>query len=148
MLTHKPAVRPPTALGGSATDGAPFDAVCQGQAYVTGIAGSAEGAIKGLGPSLSCSDGVQVSLAAGNLINWPAFSQQSSGGFAGFDVKAGLIMDRLGVITAAGQVTYYGGDGGDERGQVRCREGSRLAGVFGKAEPNNVVSIGVYCRLA
>lgn len=48
-------------------------------------------------------------------------------------------MDRLGVITAAGDVTYYGGSSGDVRGQVRCRKGSSLvAGVFGRAETNAV----------
>lgn len=71
--TRKPAVRPPTALGGSATDGAPLDAVCPGQVYVTGIAGSAEGVIRGLGPSLNCSDGGQVPLVAASLTVWPAF---------------------------------------------------------------------------
>jgi hypothetical protein len=101
--------------------------------------------VDAVGP-ITCSNGA-VLAAVGGGGGSPFSHTAGSGGYAGIDVRAGVLLDAVTLVPVTGSTVTFGGGrgGGTVKPSLRCPSGLTVVGIFGSATPSNVITIGIVC---
>jgi hypothetical protein len=132
--------------GGSFSPTSAYERLCPPGARVVSISGRGGDVLDAIGP-LTCSDGTTLAQVGGNGGS-PISHTAGSGGYAGIDVRAGVLLGAVTLVPVTGSTVTFGGGcgGGTAKPSLRCPSGFTVAGIFGSATPSTVITIGLVCR--